>query len=81
VRAVINILNAEGSEARKPGIKRKKEIKRLIIPGLNYLWAIDGHDKFRNYSIKIYAAIDAYSRRIIWAYYGNNNRTKASVTR
>jgi hypothetical protein len=65
VRAVINILNAESSEARKPGIKRKKEIKRLIIPGLNYLCAIDGYNKFYNYGIKIYATIDAYSRRII----------------
>jgi hypothetical protein len=81
VRAVINILNTEGSKARKPGIKRKREIKHLIIPGLNYLWAIDGHNKFRNYGIKIYAAIDVYSRRIIWAYYGNSNRTEASVTR
>jgi hypothetical protein len=65
VRAVINILNVKGSEARRPGIKRKKEIKRLIIPELNYLWAIDGHNKFRNYGIKIYAVIDTYSRRII----------------
>jgi hypothetical protein len=81
VRTAINILNVKGSEARKSGIKRKKKIKRLIIPGLNYLWAIDGHNKFRNYSIEIYAAIDAYSRRIIWAYYGNSNRTEASVIR
>jgi hypothetical protein len=81
VRAVINILNIKGSKARKPGIKRKREIKRLIIPGLNYLWAIDGYNKFRNYGIKIYAAIDAYSRCIIWAYYGNSNRTEASVAR
>jgi hypothetical protein len=81
VRAVINIFNAEGSEARRPGIKRKKEIKYLIIPGLNYLWAIDGHNKFRNYDIKIYAAINAYLYLIIWAYYGNSNRTEASVAR
>jgi hypothetical protein len=81
VRAIINILNAEGSKARRPGIKRKREIKRLIIPGLNYLWAIDGHNKFRNYGIKIYATIDVYSCRIIWAYYGNSNRIKASVAR
>jgi hypothetical protein len=81
VRAAINILDAEGSEARRPGIKRKREIKRPIIPGPNYLWAIDGHNKFRNYGIEIYAAIDAYSRRIIWAYCGNSNRTEASVAR
>jgi hypothetical protein len=81
VRATIGLHDVKGSEARRPGIKRKKTVKRLIIPGLNYLWAIDGHDKFRNYGIEIYATIDAYSRRIIWAYYGNSNRIKASVAR
>jgi hypothetical protein len=53
----------------------------LIIPGPDYLWSIDGHDKFRNYGIEIYAGIDAYSRRIIWFYCGNSNRTQASVAR
>jgi hypothetical protein len=65
VRAVIKLHDAEGSEARKPGIKRKRALKRPVIPGPNHLWSIDGHDKFRNYGIEIYAAIDAYSRRII----------------
>jgi hypothetical protein len=65
VRAAIKLHDGEGSEARKPGIKRKRELKRPVIPGPNHLWSIDGHDKFRNYGIEIYAAIDAYSRRII----------------
>jgi hypothetical protein len=81
VRAAIKLHDAEGSEARKPGIKRKRQLKCLIIPGPDHLWSIDGHDKFRNYGIEIYAAIDAYSRRIIWAYCGNSNRTQASVAR
>jgi hypothetical protein len=75
VRAIIKLHDAKGSEARKPGIKRKRALKRLVIPGLNHLWSIDGHNKFRNYKIEIYATINAYSRRIIWAYYSNNNRT------
>jgi hypothetical protein len=65
VRAAIKLHDAEGSEARKPGIKRKKNLKKPVIPGPNHLWSIDGHDKFRNYGIEIYGAIDAYSRRII----------------
>jgi hypothetical protein len=81
VRAAIKLHDPEGSEARKPGIKRKRALKRPVIPGPNHLWSIDGHDKFRNYGIEIYAAIDAYLRRIIWAYCGNSNRTQASVAR
>jgi hypothetical protein len=65
VRATITLHDAEGSEARKPGIKRKRALKRPVIPGLNYLWSINGHNKFRNYKIEIYAAINVYSRRII----------------
>jgi hypothetical protein len=65
VRAIIKLHDAEGSEARKPGIKRKRALKYPVIPGPNHLWSINGHNKFRNYRIEIYAAINAYSRRII----------------
>jgi hypothetical protein len=65
VRAIIKLHDTEGSEARKPRIKRKRALKRLVIPGPDHLWCINGHDKFRNYGIEIYAAIDVYSRRII----------------
>jgi hypothetical protein len=65
VRAVIKFHDTEGSEARKPRIKRKRALKHPVIPSPDHLWYINGHDKFRNYGIEIYAAIDAYSRRII----------------
>jgi hypothetical protein len=65
VRAIIKIHDVEGSKARKPSIKRKRELKRPVILGPNYLWSINGHNKFRNYKIEIYAAIDVYSCRII----------------
>jgi hypothetical protein len=32
VRAAIKLHDTEGSEARKPGIKRKRVIKRPVIP-------------------------------------------------
>jgi hypothetical protein len=75
VRAIIKLHDVKGSKARKPGIKRKKALKRPVILGPNYLWSIDDHNKFRNYKIEIYVIINVYSRRIIWAYYGNSNRT------
>lgn len=42
---------------------------------------MDGHDKLAPYGIEIYAAIDAYSRYIIWCYVGISNRTEISVLR
>jgi hypothetical protein len=65
VRVVIKLHDTEGSEARKPRIKQKKAFKRPVIPSPDYLWCINGYNKFRNYGIKIYAAINAYLYRII----------------
>jgi hypothetical protein len=45
------------------------------------MWCIDGHDKFRDYGIHIYAAIDGCSRKVKWAYVGNSNRTQVSVAK
>ena len=32
------------------------------VPGVNYVWSVDGHHKLSEYGIEIYAGIDAYSR-------------------
>ncbi|KAJ9129682.1 Integrase core domain protein [Pleurostoma richardsiae] len=53
------------------------EVYRL--PGPNYQWCIDGHDKLKDFGFEIYAAIDAYSRCIIWFYVGHSNATAISV--
>jgi hypothetical protein len=40
---------------------------------------LDCHDKLSDWGIEIYAAVDAYSRFIIWIYVGISNRTEQSV--
>jgi hypothetical protein len=40
-----------------------------------------GHDKFRNYGISIYAAVDAFSRKILCFYLGNSNRRGVYILR
>jgi hypothetical protein len=52
-----------------------------IVPGPNFIWSIDGYLKLAPYGIEIYAAIDAYSRYIIWIYVGISSRTAVSVLR
>lgn len=42
---------------------------------------MDGHMKLSPYGIEIYAAIDAYSRYIIWIYVGVSGMTAVSVLR
>ena len=50
-----------------------------MVPGPDYVWSLDGHDKLADWGIEIYAAIDTYSRKIIWIYVGITNRTAMSV--
>ncbi|KAH8654704.1 hypothetical protein BGZ61DRAFT_194016 [Ilyonectria robusta] len=64
-------------EIRKRMFRRKKG--HFLVPGPNYQWCIDGHDKLKAYGFEIYAAIDAYSRNIIWFYVGHSATTALSV--
>ena len=50
-----------------------------IVLSSDYIWSLDGYDKLSDWGIEIYAAIDAYSRFIIWIYVGISNRTANSV--
>ena len=52
-----------------------------IVPGPNFVWSVDGYLKLALYGIEVYAAIDAYSRYIIWIYVGISARTAVSVLR
>ena len=45
------------------------------------MWSVDGHLKFRSYGIEIYAAIDAYSRYIVWIHVGLSAVTGISVAK
>lgn len=58
--------------------RRKRDIYRgrgqYMVPGPNFVWSNDGHDKFSFWGIQIYAAIDAFSRYIIWCCIGISNR-------
>jgi len=74
----MQLLDKPGTESRKPFMKKLKQ-GEFITPGPNWIWSVDGHDKFRNFGIEIYAGIDGYSRFIPWAYVGNSNRKGVSV--
>jgi|tagenome__1003787_1003787.scaffolds.fasta_scaffold20898812_2 hypothetical protein len=79
VRDALRKLDEKGTAARKPGPKKRRKGGEYIVRGPDWLWCIDGHDKFRNYGIGIYAAVDAFSRKILWFYIGNSNRRGVSI--
>ena len=51
-------------------------IKRKMyeVPYSNYVWHLDSHHKLIRWRIVIHAAIDGYSRKLMYASCANNNR-------
>jgi hypothetical protein len=78
VRQALQILDNHNMTQRTPGMRRKRQ-ENYIVPGPDWLWCLDGHDKLARYGIEIYGSVDAYSRKIIWFYVGVSNRTQVSV--
>jgi hypothetical protein len=70
-------LDPVGLSCRTNDLNRKRG--EYIVPGPNFIWSIDGHDKLAHWGFQIYGCIDAYSRNIIWMYVGTSNRTAQSV--
>ena len=64
VAAAQQALDPEGVAQRHPG-NRRPRLENYVTSEPNFLWCLDGHDKLTQYGIQIYAAIDAYSRKII----------------
>jgi transposase InsO family protein len=80
VREALQALDAYGVTSRTPGMRKKRQ-DNYVVPGPNWLWCLDGHDKLSRFGIEIYACIDAFSRKIIWFFVGSSNRTQVSVLR
>ncbi|PYH67139.1 uncharacterized protein BO88DRAFT_344940, partial [Aspergillus vadensis CBS 113365] len=63
--------------------QRKNDMQRsrgsYMNPGPDHFWSVDGYMKLEPYGIRIHAAIDAYTRYIIWVYIGIDTRTSVSV--
>jgi transposase InsO family protein len=70
-------VNPAGIEERKNNRIRRR--RPFWVKGPNRVWSVDGHDKLARFGFEIYAAIDAYSRFILWCYTGHSNRTAVSV--
>jgi hypothetical protein len=80
VANALRLFDPSGVTSRLPNM-RKERLDDYITEGPDYLWCLDGHDKLAQYGIEIYAAVDAYSRKIVWFYVGSSNRTQLSVLR
>lgn len=75
--SVVKAVDPEGVYNRSCQLQRRRG--EYITRGPDWVWSIDAHCKFERFDIQIYAAIDAFSRFIIWIYVGVSSRTMISV--
>lgn len=75
--SIVKRLDPKGLELCAADRNRRKG--EYIVPGPDYIWSIDGHEKLSPFGFEIYAAIDAYSRCIIWIYVGVQGRVSLSI--
>lgn len=66
-------------EVRKRREGNFKHRTDFTVPGPNFLWCLDGHEKLKRFGFQIYACIDAYSRCIIWFFIGRSSTTAIST--
>ncbi|KAI9779460.1 MAG: hypothetical protein M1816_001870, partial [Peltula sp. TS41687] len=77
--AVVRELDPEGVAQRTNRMQRHRG--EYVVAGPNQLWSLDGYCKLEQYGFQVYAAIDAYSRYVVWCYVGISARTQISVLR
>jgi hypothetical protein len=70
---IVRQLDPVGLQRRTYDLNRKRG--EYIVPGPNFIWSIDGHDKLSEWGFEIYGCIDAYSRNILWLYVSISSRT------
>lgn len=63
VLQVLRLVDPAGVERRS-----RYRLKRRIykVPGPNYLWHIDGHDKLKRFGFAIHGCADGFSRKVLW---------------
>ena len=78
VRIILKVLDPNGVETRSRGRLRRREYRGR---GPNFVWHIDGYDKLKPYGFSVHAAIDGYSRRILWLEVSPTNKDPTYIAR
>ena len=76
VRKMVCDKGSEDVQLRKQiSLRRGK----YTSPGPNFVWHIDGHNKLKPCSFRIYSAINGFSRRVLWLEVSTYNRSYCKI--
>jgi hypothetical protein len=78
VRECLSSIDPEGVR-----IRETTRLKRRVysVPGSNYLWHMDGNHKLIRFGFVVHAAIDGFSRYIVFIKCGDNNRASSVLSK
>lgn len=73
LRDSIRRVDSAGVESR-----RRRAIRRRIytVPCPNFIWHVDGNHKLIRWKLVVHAAMDGYSRMVMFLHCSNNNRAE-----
>ena len=77
LRECIRSLDPEGIFIRKT---RRLKRRVYFVPGSHYLWHMDGCHKFIRFGFVVHAAIDGYSRHVVFIKCSDNNRASTVLS-
>lgn len=63
VLEILRIVDSQGIEKRSRYRLKRRMYK---VPGPNYLWHVDGHDKLKTFGFAIHGCVDGFSRKLLW---------------
>lgn len=61
--------------------RRRYKLKRRTysVPGPNFTWHADNHDKLKRYGFPIYGCIDGFSKKVLWIPVSETNNDPAVI--
>ena len=70
VRLILKELDPDGVNSRKSHRFRRRV---YLSKGPDFIWHLDGYDKLKPFGLAIHAAIDGWSRKLLWLVVGSTN--------
>ena len=61
---------------RKAG---RLQCRRFWAAGINDIWAVDQHDKWQSFGLKLHTGIEPFSGRILWMKIWHSNRNSQLI--
>lgn len=78
IRQLLTVLDDAGVQRRS---MRRLHRRQYVSVGPNHVIHVDGYDKLKPYGFAVHAAIDGFSRKVLWLRVGHSNNDPRFIAR